>query len=266
MTPPHPSSVTLLVVDDEPEIIRLITSTLHMHYPEARLLIATQGKMAIKVATLHLPDVILMDWNMPEMDGLEALYHLLDQPTTREIPIIMLTGHHTESEGLSKALAEGATDYVRKPIDFVELTARVRTALRIRQQHKTIENLLIEEVQQKNRKLSTTSMLMTEKNDILSEAVEQIQKIEKGWQLGRTDVAERLKTLRNQLTSHLELDGSWSLFQAHFEEVHPGFFNQVKALAPDLGHKDLKLCAYLRMGMENKQIAGLLNIAPSSTR
>ena len=64
----------------------------------------------------------------------------------------------------------------------------------------------------------------------------------------------------------MDIDNSWDTFRMHFDEVHPDFFNTLTSRHPTLSHKDLKLSAYLKMGLDNKQIAQLLNITPSSTR
>ncbi len=256
----------LLIVDDEQEVIRGIAEQIKVKMPHFRIINAGNGKMGIEVATKTQPDLILMDWEMPEMNGIEAIRKLKNQAETHDIPVIMATGRMTTSEDLQIALDSGAVDYVRKPIDFVELTARMNTALRIAEQRESIKELLQSEIDLKNRKLSATSMLIVEKNGLMQEFRGSLEEL----QIYVPDEAEEanklLKVLQKRIGTHLDLDDSWETFKIHFEEVHPSFFEKVHATAQDLTHKDLKLCAYVKLGMDNKQIARLLNISPGSAR
>ncbi|UTW63958.1 response regulator [bacterium SCSIO 12741] len=120
---------TILVVDDDPNNIRVINEYLLEQRPAREVLNATSGKLALKLAETVHPDLIVMDWEMPEMSGIEVIKRLKSQDSTRSIPVIMATGVMTSSQDLDTALAAGAVDYIRKPIDKVELAARIRTVL-----------------------------------------------------------------------------------------------------------------------------------------
>ena len=92
---------------------------------------ACNGEEVVRLAFEAMPNVIVMDWQMPAMSGIEALRKLRADPRTTEIPVVMLTGVLRETEHLRIAIEEGALDFVRKPVDPVELKARVGAALRI---------------------------------------------------------------------------------------------------------------------------------------
>jgi len=93
-----------------------------------RVMVAVNGRQAVKLAVEQSPDLILMDIMMPELDGFEAMRELRLHPTTRLTPIIAVTAmegaHHL-------ALQAGANDFVRKPIDIRGLVAKVHTWLRV---------------------------------------------------------------------------------------------------------------------------------------
>lgn len=244
----------------------MIAAELKTKNPHYRVINASNGEMGVEVAKSQQPDVIIMDWDMPVMNGIEATRRLRNENATHQIPIVMATGQMTSPEDLRIALEAGATDYVRKPIDFVELAARINTALRLREQNQAIQDLLQSDLDLKSRKLSTTSMLIVEKNDLMQTFFHDLSELEDSIKDRKSDGLGELKELKRRISNHLEVDNSWETFKLHFDEVNPNFFEEIQKLAPDLSHKDLKLCAYVKLGMDNKQIARLLNITPASTR
>lgn len=105
---------TVLVVDDTPEILWLVSSILKVRY---NIKVATNGFKAIEIAkTLPVPDLILLDIVMPEMDGYDVCLALKGMVDTREIPVVFLTARSSpEDEAHGRML--GAVDYIKKPID-----------------------------------------------------------------------------------------------------------------------------------------------------
>lgn len=115
---------TILVVDDEPEIVRLVRA--YLEDSGYRVVVASDGEMALYVARREAPDLIVLDLMMPRVDGLEFTRRLrLEQNT----PIIMLTARTEETDRIV-GLEVGADDYVAKPFSPRELIARVRAVLR----------------------------------------------------------------------------------------------------------------------------------------
>ncbi|MEJ5245918.1 MAG: hybrid sensor histidine kinase/response regulator [Bacteroidota bacterium] len=119
---------TILVVDDQPQNIRLIGTLLREHY---NLLIADNGPKAIETARGKSPDLILLDIMMPDMSGFEVCEILKNDELTREIPIIFLTAK-TETEDILKAFEIGGVDYVTKPFNALEVMARIKTHLELK--------------------------------------------------------------------------------------------------------------------------------------
>ncbi|MCT4648534.1 MAG: response regulator [Carboxylicivirga sp.] len=134
---------TILIVDDQPDVIDSVTDHLNGQ-KNYRFLQAVNGKMAYEVAEKRKPDLIIMDWEMPLMNGYEALLKIKGNQKISHIPVIMATGR-SSSEDLDQALNAGAADYIRKPIERQELLARVRTCLSL--------SMYIQEIKKKNDKL-----------------------------------------------------------------------------------------------------------------
>lgn len=129
---------TILVVDDQQNNLQAITACLNFAPTPYSVITALNGKIACEIAEREQPDLIIMDWLMPEMDGFEALQCLKKQPTTSEIPVIMLTSLDSPKR-LEQAFNAGAMDYIRSPIEKVELLARVRSALALSESYRQIK-------------------------------------------------------------------------------------------------------------------------------
>jgi two-component system KDP operon response regulator KdpE len=114
----------ILVVDDEPKIRMFIRANLEARGYEVYM--ATDGIEAVETAASVLPDVIVLDVNMPRMDGIEACRQIREWTNT---PIIILSVREDEKDKV-RALDEGADDYITKPFGIEELLARIRVALR----------------------------------------------------------------------------------------------------------------------------------------
>ena len=120
---------TLLLVDDAPANIQIANSILKDSY---KIRIATNGAKALELASVTpLPDLILLDVMMPEMDGYEVCTRLKMSAETRDIPVIFLTGQ-TEIEDETKGFEVGAVDYIHKPLSPAIVKARVQTHLVLR--------------------------------------------------------------------------------------------------------------------------------------
>jgi class 3 adenylate cyclase/CheY-like chemotaxis protein len=126
---------TILVVDDLPANVRLLEAVLG---PRGFTVVpAGSGREALDAVTGGAIDLVLLDVLMPEMDGFEVCRTLRADPATRYLPVVMITASG-EPEKLA-AIEAGADDFVTKPFEQAELLARVRSLLRIKRYHDTIE-------------------------------------------------------------------------------------------------------------------------------
>lgn len=137
LTNPSPVRKTpsILVVDDDPDNFDVIEALLsnedfELHY-------APNGHQALDQLDQYRPDVILLDVMMPGMDGMEVCRRLKQKTLGNPIPVIMVTALTAKAD-LAKCMAAGADDFISKPVSRIELQARVRSMLRIRQHYQTL--------------------------------------------------------------------------------------------------------------------------------
>jgi putative two-component system response regulator len=121
---------TVLLVDDEPSNLRLLQMLLKAE--GYATLLAGNGAEALALTEKQMPDIILLDIMMPEMDGFEVARRLKSSPDTRNIPIIMVTALNDRGSRL-KALEIGAEEFLTKPFDRAELSIRVKNLLRLKE-------------------------------------------------------------------------------------------------------------------------------------
>lgn len=126
---------TILVVDDDRFVHMFIETAIETELHDYRIISAFNGKEACEIAYSHEIDLIIMDWEMPVMNGIEALEQLKGDPNTNDIPVIIITS----SGNLQTAFDAGAIDFLRKPIDQVELLVRVKSTLSM---FKLIKNIV----------------------------------------------------------------------------------------------------------------------------
>lgn len=131
----------ILIVDDNIDNLDIIVKFVEDDNEPYELLQALNGNTAFEIAIYELPDLIITDWEMPNMDGIALIKKLKKDKRTVDIPIIMCTGAMLTSEHLKTALQAGAVDYIRKPIDKVELLARIQASLRLSESYKEIKEL-----------------------------------------------------------------------------------------------------------------------------
>jgi len=124
------SKPRLLVVDDDPINLKTLIGLLEQEFEIAA---AINGKVGLQAAERTAPDLILLDITMPDMDGYAVLNELKQRETTRDIPVIFITGLNS-AEDEAKGLEQGASDYISKPFNPTVVKARVNTQLRLKQQ------------------------------------------------------------------------------------------------------------------------------------
>jgi adenylate cyclase len=129
------TEATILVVDDTPQNVKLLSATLE---PRGYSVIeAASGEEALVGVTDQKPDLVLLDVVMPGLDGYEVCRRLRDDPETALLPVVMITASGEQQK--AEAIDAGADDFISKPFDQAELLARIRSLLRIKRYHDTIE-------------------------------------------------------------------------------------------------------------------------------
>lgn len=144
----------------------------------------------------------------------------------------------------------------------LELERKQRELLR----EKTIENekriiqlkneALKNELNLKSKQLANTAMALVKKNESILDIKNELMNTKNAFEDTYT-----LRKLMKKLDSSIEQKDEWEVFEYNFNQVHEEFFDKLKAQFPDLKHKDLKVCAYIKMNLSNKEIAPLMNIS-----
>jgi signal transduction histidine kinase len=147
--------ISILVVDDTPDNIRLLSTILADQGYEVRK--ALNGKMALMAVNNSLPDLILLDINMPDIDGYQVCAQLKQNPHTQDIPVIFISALDEVTDKI-KAFKLGAVDYVTKPFEQGEVISRVHNQIRLR----------------------SLQLELEKKNNSLEQAMEQLQQAQAG--------------------------------------------------------------------------------------
>jgi len=258
---------TILIVDDEPVFIEKIHDVLSQK--NYRLLFAGNSQIAIKLAIDKHPDLIIMDWELPEMSGIDIIRILKDYSETQFTPIIMCTGKMTTSHDLQQALESGAVDYIQKPIDEIELLARVNSSLLLSQlyaENKEKQARILEQekriLEQQNERLS--SELAQNKKELemmLSRMLHNSESQNKLFDSIVELIANEDKVLRNQITRLMaeyrpEMKNNfWEEFYVRFQNNDKEFEKRLRERCPSLTQNDVKICIFLRNNMSSKEIS-----------
>lgn len=141
----------ILIVDDAADNIEILNELLEDQY---EIFFATSGGEGLKQVALILPDLILLDVVMPDMDGYSVCRKIKEDAAIRDIPVIFLTSC-SDNEDLVQGFAAGAVDYITKPFQANELLARVNTHIQLRQARREVDqkNTALEAALEQNRML-----------------------------------------------------------------------------------------------------------------
>jgi DNA-binding response OmpR family regulator len=120
------ANATILVVDDEADLLSTIQARLK--WKKFNVLTALNSREGLEIAASEKPDLILLDNNMPVMNGLEMLAQLRENPELKNTPVIMVTAV-CEAHDIAAASSFGIVDYITKPFDFTELTEKISEIL-----------------------------------------------------------------------------------------------------------------------------------------
>nr|CRH05719.1 Putative response regulator receiver protein [Candidatus Magnetococcus massalia] len=134
---------TILAVDDAPANIDIVKGVLSQDY---LVQAAINGEMALKIAQKKQPDLILLDIQMPEMDGFEVCRRLKSDPTTAAIPVLFVTGQ-SDVMNEAKGLMLGAVDFILKPIEPKLLLSRVRVHLTLAEEWQAKEEAYLARIE-----------------------------------------------------------------------------------------------------------------------
>lgn len=249
----------ILIADDEPQNIEDLFETLYaLNY---QVIVANSGKKCYELAQTEAPAAIIMDWEMPNQNGIDTIKQLKTNEKTRKIPIIMATGKMITSENLQTALEAGAYDYVRKPFDHIEITARVKSMILLFEEHQKNIRLeakiykkelqrINEVLREKQITLTTTILRLIQNSKMINNLIDNLQKEKK------VACYKTIITIISQYKTNT-LASNWKEFEVLFEKVHPLFYKKLNKKFPSLTTNERKICAFLKLNMTNKDIEAI---------
>lgn len=162
----------ILVIDDEPLNVTLLQEIL-VENGYTRVESVLDSKLALEVCKNFQPDLILLDLLMPPPDGFALLESLRVESDETFLPVVVLTAD-TNEESKRRALESGATDFLLKPFDHVEVVLRIRNLLKSRRAHLLLDNqraALEDAVRERTSDLRSTIAQLQKTNDLLSQSV-----------------------------------------------------------------------------------------------
>jgi DNA-binding response OmpR family regulator/DNA-binding CsgD family transcriptional regulator len=254
---------TILVVDDDPGNRELVVSTMSALTATIKVLSASHGGQVFDILARRPVDAVLLDWEMPVKDGLTVLTEMKANELYREIPVLMYTGVMTANSNLVKALEVGAADFIRKPTEPVELTARIKSVLtqhdnfkeRIRLEKEGAEmrqRLLSAEIDALKSRLNNYLLQLSRKNEVLINLRERLEQGE--------DRAMAIK----HIDSLINLESYWDELFQHLSRLDKNFLASLNQRHEDITPNELRFCVLIKAGMNSKDIASLMNVSPAA--
>jgi putative two-component system response regulator len=166
------TKMKIVIIDDEPVNVALLEEIL-VENEYSRFESVTDSKLALDVCKRFQPDLILLDLMMPPPDGFAVLEQLRAETEETFLPVVVLTAD-TNEESKRRALEAGATDFLLKPFDHVEVALRIRNLLKSRRAHLLLDNqraALEEAMRERTSELHATIAELQKRNEQLSQSV-----------------------------------------------------------------------------------------------
>lgn len=247
----------ILIVDDVAENIRVMADCFEALHPDYILFQATSAKSALDLSMKLKVDIIISDWEMPGMSGIELVRAIKAEPKTAHIPVIIVTGVMLSDSDLQIALSAGAYDYLRKPVERTELAARTNSAIQCVKMH-------LNELAGKDIELTGKSILLARNNQFNIGIAKKLRQLE-SLVNGATEVRSLIDEMLHEIDQNAR-EVNWKHFEMAFQNVHPEFSRNITRKFSDLTPGELRHCILIRLGMSNKDMASVLFQSPDSIK
>lgn len=254
---------TILAVDDQTEYLHSYAAYFFEENVPYKIISAVHGEMALELAASEHPDVIIMDWQMPVMDGLTAVKKLNADEKLRDIPIIMASGIMLSNEDLLEAFKAGASDFIRKPIEKIELLARVNSHIKmaeyireLKEKTRLIEDGRVEKMNQLQENLHSVCEQMEEMSQFFlkeyDEILAELNKLNEE-KANNTDI---IKHIQDVLVSNGNALKNYTSVCKQFM-TEEDFIRRLLKKHPDLLPKEIELILLLKRNTASKDIAAM---------
>lgn len=249
---------TILTVDDSIDCLITIFDIVRRELSNYEVLQTNNPKEVFKIAYENDIDLIITDWMMPELSGIELVKQLRKDKKTSTVPIIITTGVMLSQENLREALEIGAVDYIRKPIDSIELIARVQSAILLKESFDKISYY-------KDELLTKSAIDLVESHEFMDAIGKEIIRIKEIVKDDAESAITKIDMLHKDVKERL--DGkSWYKFNTAFTNMHKNFTKNLVNRYPTITPAEIKLCSLLSLGLQNKEIAYVLSQSPNSVK
>ncbi len=240
----------ILIADDDPHVINKIVDILTKENTNYIFYQANNGNIAYKIAVNKLPDLIITDWDMPFVNGIELIKKLKINSATKDIPAIMATAVMQSSKDLKLALEAGAIDYIRKPIDEIELFARVKSVIKISEYNKKV-------IDNKNREIAENALMLIRNNKFNIQLIKKLKELHEKLQVKDAETENLFEFIINSINEKVKQD-SWQKFELILKSSNDDFSERLINNFPNLTNSEIKLCTFLKLGMNTKEISSVL--------
>jgi DNA-binding response OmpR family regulator len=262
----------ILVIDDEQENTEIILR--HLDPAVFRCTGENNSEKAFDIAFRTLPDLIIMDWQMPVVSGIDLLKKLRGNKTVGSIPVIIMSDIMTEHEQIRRASDVGAVDFIKKPVDLAELNTRVTLILAFRKEQKARLELEREIfLRHKEYLQSDIEQKAKELTDLTAHAAGNNGKSHNGHSKEGTGAKVNSLTFDPQeIDKHLTMFKKelfslhWTSIEQKFLENHSKFKTGLMERNPRLTDNDMKLSLLYRMNLSNKEISQMTHVSYEGIR
>ena len=242
----------ILIIDDEKECFEIIHDIINRDY-ECKY--ANNYRLAQDLLAHWIPNLIILDWIMPDTDGLTILSELKLNPIYLHIPIIMITGYMTNQEDLLKAYKIGVIDFIRKPFDAFELIARVNSVCQLSFYYNEV-------IQRKEKELLGNAIRISENIELMKDFLSTLKTITLNKDKNLLPLLDDIEESINSKISDINI----MQFEKHFSKTYDKFFSNIISKHPTLTKTELRICAFLRLRLSSKEIAVITHTAADSVR
>lgn len=255
----------ILVVDDDITMLASVNDILLSAPNPYTVLNAANVETAQTIIRNEVPDLVITDWVLPTLSGLDLVNYMVENKELQHIPIIVFTGVMTRQQSMLEALDKGAIDFLKKPLDELELLARVKRLLSFVELQKTLQEeraqkleaekkALKQIIEAQDKELTSKALTIGKYNELIKNISTQFNDIKQT--KGKIADNKQLSRILAQINISLQSE-NWDDFMVAFENQYPYFFENLKIKFPKLTRNELRLCALLKLNLTTKEISAI---------
>lgn len=269
------SAARILIVDDEGASLEFLAGLLKQ--AGYAVFFAAAGAEALALLEKNSYDLVLLDIQMPGLDGFTVMQRLREYPEHRATPVIFLTGL-TGPKNVCEAFDRGAADYITKPFSEREVLVRVELQIELKRHREKLEEKVgertlalketVKKLEQEVLARRETEKLLERKNIALQELISHLEEEKKRI---RREITERIETLVLPLAQKLETatparPEQIRLLRQRLDEIFAPYADRLQSLRQRLTPQEFEIADRIRRGASSKEVAELMGISPETVK